>query len=57
MLLSTRLCWEVWIPEKLQCQRSDSTLLNAKSFLFTFQELCFVSFLMQAEAVMGQLLH
>lgn len=57
VLFPNRLCWDLWIPEELWCRRSDSTLLNRKCFCFTSQELCFVSFLMQAEAPMGQLLH
>lgn len=60
MLFSTRLCWDMWIPEEFWCQRSYSTQLNKlnmKSFPFTFQDFWFVSFLMQAEALVGQLLH
>lgn len=56
MLFSNRLCWDIWIPEELWCWGSNSILLNVKSFPFTFQELLFVSFLMQAEALVGQLL-
>lgn len=57
MLFPTRLYRDLWIPEELQCRKTDSTLLNMDCFPCTSWELCFVSFLMQAEAPVGQLLH